>query len=181
MALASGARISELAALSRDDGFVVFSDSDALLKPHLKFLAKNEDPQNRWKPWKILALPQDPSLCPVLTLKDYLKRTAAFKSGPLFRREKGGNISLDGIKQQILYLIKRTNPGSVPTVHQVRKAATSLNFFQQMQFDPLKEYTGWKSSKVFLKHYCVNMEALKYHAVAAGKVVGPHPSGGSDI
>ena len=59
LALASGARISELAALSRDKGFVKFLPSgEVSLAPHPKFLAKNEDPQNRWKPWKIVPLPQ---------------------------------------------------------------------------------------------------------------------------
>ena len=51
LALASGARVSELSALSRDKGFIKFLPSgEVSLAPHLKFLAKNEDPQNRWKP-----------------------------------------------------------------------------------------------------------------------------------
>ena len=42
-----------------------------------------------------------------------------------------------------------------------------------MDFDALTEYTGWKSPKVFMKHYFKNLDALKFHAVAAGKVVQP--------
>lgn len=42
-----------------------------------------------------------------------------------------------------------------------------------MEFDALREYTGWKSPRVFMKHYFVNLEALKFHAVAAGRVVPP--------
>ena len=39
--------MSKIAALSRDKGFVKFlSSGEALLSPHLQFLAKNEDSQN---------------------------------------------------------------------------------------------------------------------------------------
>ncbi|XP_064119590.1 uncharacterized protein LOC135224502 [Macrobrachium nipponense] len=77
MALASGARISELLALSRNPDHVEFLPSgEVLLSPDRKFLAKNEDPQNRWAPWKIIPLTQDASLCPIVTLKSYLARTS---------------------------------------------------------------------------------------------------------
>ena len=38
-----------------------------------------------------------------------------------------------------------------------------------MNFDDLKEYTGWKSPNVFMRHYFLNLDALKFHTVAAGK------------
>ena len=41
---------------------------------------------------------------------------------------------------------------------------------------PRLRYTGWKSQKVFMKCYFQNLDALKFHAVAAGKVVNPIPS-----
>ena len=91
----------------------------------------------------------------------------------LFKREKGGTISINGIWQQILYFIKEADPNSVPKAHQVRALATSINFFQHMDFMALKAYTGWKSSKVFLRHYFKNIDATKFHAVAAGKVILP--------
>ena len=174
LALASGARVSELSALSRDSGFITFeTGGEVSLSPHAKFLAKNEDPQNRWKPWKITPLPQDRSLCPVEALKEYLSRTSQWKSGPLFRREAGGSITTNGIKQQILYFIKEADPHSIPKAHQVRAMATSQNYFQYMDFQALTPYTGWKSNRVFLKHYLRNIEELRFHAVAAGKVLQP--------
>ena len=174
LALASGARLSELAALSRDKGFVTFLPSgEVSLSPHPKFLAKNEDPQNRWSPWKIIPLPQDPSLCPVEVLRAYLQRTDSWRSGSLFKREKGGTITINGIRQQILYFIKAADPDSVPTAHQVRAIATSVNFFQYMDFQALSHYTSWKSSRVFMHHYFKNIDALKFYAVVAGKVVVP--------
>ncbi|XP_068237580.1 uncharacterized protein [Palaemon carinicauda] len=174
MSLASGARISELSALSRDPGHIEFlSSGKILISPDNRFLAKNEDPQNRWSPWKIVPLPQDPSLCPVTTLKAYLNRTSNKSAGPLFIRENGGTITLKGIRQQILYFIKQANPASFPHVHDIRAVATSINYFRHMNFDELTKYTGWKSPAVFKGHYLKPLEALKFATVAAGNVVPP--------
>ena len=71
------------------------------------------------------------------------------------------------------FFINAADPDSVPTAHQVRAIATSVNFFQYMDFKALSHYTGWKSSKVFLRHYFRNIDVLKFYAVAAGKVVVP--------
>ena len=91
----------------------------------------------------------------------------------LFRRENGGTLSINGIRQQILYFIKEADPASVPKAHQIRAMATSLNYFQYMDFSALTNYTGWKSSRVFMRHYLKNIDATKFHAVAAGKVIMP--------
>ena len=42
-----------------------------------------------------------------------------------------------------------------------------------MDFRALTQYTGWKSPKVFMRHYFKNIDSLKFYAVAAGKVVVP--------
>ncbi|XP_068244294.1 uncharacterized protein [Palaemon carinicauda] len=174
LSLASGARISELSALTRDPGHIEFlSSGEVLLSPNKVFLAKNEDPQNRWSSWKIVPLPQDPSLCPVTTLKSYLNRTSMKSTGPLFIRENGGTITLKGIRQHILYFTKQANPESFPHVHDIRAVATSVNYFHHMNFDELTKYTGWKSPKVFKRHYLKPLEALKFATVAAGNVVPP--------
>ena len=106
-------------------------------------------------------------------LRSYLQRTETWHSGSFYKREKGGTITINGIRQRILYFIKAADPDSIPTAHQVRAFATSVNFFQCMDFEALSQYTGWKSSKVFLCHYFRNIDVLKFYAVAAGKVVVP--------
>ena len=102
-----------------------------------------------------------------------MDRTDKWRAGALFKREGGGTITIDGIRQQILYFIKEADPNSFPKVHDVRAIATSVNFFQHMNFQALTQYTGWKSSRVFMRHYFRNIDSLKFHAVAAGKVVVP--------
>ena len=172
--IASGGRLSEVAALSRDPGHIEFLPSgEVSLTPHVAFLAKNELPNNRRDPWIIVPLPQDTSLCPVATLKTYLDRTSHFKNGRLFQRERGGTLSVAGVRQQILYFIKKADPDSIPKGHEIRKIATSINYFQFMDFESLRKYTGWKSSKVFFKHYYKSLDALKFHVSAVGRVIPP--------
>ena len=155
-------------------GFVSFLPSgEVSLSPHPRFLAKIEDPQNRWKPWRIVPLPQHSSLCPVETLRAYLARTSSWPSGNLFKREQGGTLTINGIRQQILYFIKQADPDSVPKAHQVRAIATSINYFQFMDLPALSQYTGWKSSRVFMRHYFKSIDEVKFPAVAVGRVISP--------
>ena len=110
-----------------------------------------------------------------------MKRTDSWLSGALFQREKGGKITTNGIRQQILYFINEADPDSVPKAHDVSAIATSVNFFQYMDFQALTRYTGWRSSKVFMRHYFRNINFLKFHAVTAGKVISPsEPSDETD-
>ena len=80
-------------------------------------------------------------------------------------------MTVDGVRQKILYSIKSADPGSWPKAHEVRKVATSLNYFEFMEFEDLKQYTGWKSQKVFYRHYLKSIEEVSLPTVAAGKVV----------
>ena len=48
-------------------------------------------------------------------------------------------------EKKIVYFINQGDPSSGAAIHQVRKLAASLNFFQYLCFDDLKDYTGWKS------------------------------------
>ena len=85
--------------------------------------------------------------------------------------EAGGRLTVDGVRQKILYFIKAADPESCLTAHEVRKVATSLNYFEFMEFEDLKHYTGWKSQKVFYRHYLKSIEEISLPTVAAGKVV----------
>ena len=175
LAMASGARLSELVALSRDSGHIVFKDNgEALLYPDPTFLAKNELPTDRWDPWCIPPLTEDESLCPVAALKAYMAATGTCSSGQLFRiGDQNKNMTIKQLRAKILYFIKRGDPDSVPQGHDVRKVATTINYFQYMSFQDLKSYTGWKSPKVFYKHYLKQIGAVARCVIAAGKKVNP--------
>ena len=173
--LASGARISEIEALTRDAGRVQFLDSgEVLLYPDPLFLAKNESPFDRWGPWRIPPLPEDVSLCPVACLRRYLEVTSHLTSGRLFRGETSDSVlSIKQIRAKVLYFIQSADRGSNPLGHEVRKLASSVNFLQNMCFSDLQTYTGWKSSRVFFRHYLKPIEEVRHFMVAAGSVIRP--------
>ena len=175
IAMASGARLSEVVALVRDRDHIQFGDSgEALLYPDPFFLAKNELPTKRRGPMRIRPLPEDPSLCPVVCLKKYLQVTAAIKEGPLFWGETVSSIlSIKQVRAKILYFIKAADPDSVPHGHDVRKVATTINYFHHMSFSDLQVVTGWKSPRVFFKHYLKQLEEVQHCLIAAGSLVTP--------
>ena len=120
-------------------------------------------------------LKDDASLCPVTCLQSYLARTPAYKSGQLFRGDTGSKLTLNQIRAKLLYFIKTADPASVPAGHDVRKVATSINYFEFMDFAGLCNYTGWKSPRVFYKSYLRRIEEVRLGLVAAGNVVRPTP------
>ena len=174
-ALACGGRISEISALQRGENFIRPSGSDLLLSPARDFLAKNENPQCRRDPIRIRSLDSDPSLCPVRTIKEYLKRTSNVKTGSLFiHHDKQSALSKVQVSTKMLSLIRTANPGSFPKTHDVRKYATSLAFLNETNFPDLASYTGWSSVKVFLKHYRRELEDMRHSVVATGTITSVH-------
>ena len=137
----------------------------------MDFLAKNENPQLRREPVRIRALPSDLSLCPVHTIKEYLKRTSEVNIGNLFiHHSKRTALSKVQLSKTMLSLIRTANSASFPKVHDVRKYATSLAFLNEAEFPDLVAYTGWHSVKVFLTHYHKELEDMKHSLVAAGTI-----------
>ena len=176
LALASGSRLSELVALSRDEGQVFFYDTGLVkLSPDPTFLAKNESPSHRRRPIRIPALSdQYSSLCPVSNLKIYLHSTREVVTGSLFRTHSGGGpLTPAGMRRELVGIIKASNPDSFPKTHDIRKVASSLAFFEDMTFDDLAQYTGWSSPRVFFKRYLKRIGTVPWVCVSAGKVTGP--------
>ena len=176
LGLASGGRVSELAALSRNPDLLVFLPSGSLeVRTDPSFLAKNEIPTKRWRPWCIPALEDaNKSLCPVAALKSYLQETTAFKSGPLFRCHTSGKpMSSAQIRAAMTSLIKLSNPDSIPKMHDIRKMASSYAFFNDMSIEDMSRSTGWSSSRVFLRHYLKEVEDLRHACVSLGSIVSP--------
>ena len=177
LAMASGARLSKLVALVRGkDHIQILQSGEALLFPDPVFLAKNELPNKRWGPWRIPPLVEDTSLCPVTCLRAYLARTPNYQSGQLFRGDTGSKLTLNQIRAKLLYFIKTADPTSVPAGHDVRKVATSINYFEFMDFADLCHYTGWKSPRVFYKCYLKQIGEVRHGLVAAGGIVRPAPA-----
>ena len=135
----------------------------------------NEDPSNRRRPWRISPISgENSSLCPVATTQVYLRRTADYSSGSLFRHHESGKpLSLSGTRCRLTSLIKRLNPDSVPKMHDLRKMASSLAFFEGMTFPDIASMTGWSSPHVFMRHYLHEIDSLVRSCVVLGKALEP--------
>ena len=165
--LATGWRISELQACVRDLEFCFFTrDSSLRIRPHPSFLAKNERSQERWehKEIKVLKL-QDGSiskLCPVTSLKSYLKRTSKFRKGKLFLTP--GNpqkiMSVYSLSKLICDVILMADPATKAKVHDVRKYASACSYASTMLTGELVQAMNWNSPVTFFKFYFCQTEPL---------------------
>ena len=122
--LASGNRVSELAALRADT--VRFTEEGVFLAVHPGFLYKNQregrTPPNIFLP----SLPSDRALCPVRWLSRYMQRFHKV-SGPLFTNTRSGApLSAATIASILCRTIDRADPGTLPRSHDIRRKAALL-------------------------------------------------------
>ena len=172
LAIAMGARISEVGALKRGDDFLSLR-GDRVIFSFGDFLAKNEDPLKRRDPIVIESLPSNQRLCPVATLREYLRRTASISSGPLFLHTVTSNpLDLNSIRTSMVNFIKELHPGSDPKSHDCRKVSSSLAFLGGMEFQEISRYTGWSGHRVFVKHYLSQIRSARTKCVAMGRPLG---------
>ena len=174
LALALGARSSELAALLRLDDNIVFSGDGVTLYPNPNILAKNERPSNRRDPIFISALLNEDGshsrLCPVAMLRRYLEATSSTRSEQLFvdpGRLVG--LSVHKIRLSMCRLVKLADPGSFPRSHDLRKMASSLAFFRTMSMEEICAVTGWSSIRVFRRHYLQRLSEVAPSVVVLGR------------
>ena len=176
MDLATGARVSELGALLRDDESVLFSGDGVTLYPNPNFLAKNENPLFRRDPifisrlWAEDGVPHP--LCPVQALSFYLTETASTKSFKVFVSHSDlTDLSLPKIRLMLCQFIRLADPGSIPKSHDLRKVASSFAFLRSMSLSDICGVTGWASGRVFRKHYLHSIRQISSSFVALGTKV----------
>ena len=165
--LSTGWRVSELHACVRNEEFCRFSENSSLhIRPHPSFLAKNENPQKRWvhKEIKVLKL-EDGSiskLCPVTSLKQYLRYSSNKISGDLLLTP--GNhkkkLSIHLLSTQICSLILQADETTDSNVHDIRKYATSCALAETMLVGDLVSEINWSSPATFYKFYLTQTEPL---------------------
>ena len=181
--LAPGMRISELQACLRTEISCRFTEDNFLhLSHHPLFLAKNESPTRRWK-YKVInpLFSQDGSankLCPVSSLKEYLNRSPAIRTGRLFRSSDNGakELSKNQLSSEICKLIVKADPGTKAKVHDIRSYASSTALATTMITpSELAEAIGWSSPQTFFKFYRKAIEPLTREV----SLLGPDPRGRS--
>jgi len=157
LALASGNRVSEIAAIKRSTILFARDRSSATLYVEEGFLYKNQRPNRNPHPIKILALVQNNTrhaLCPVAALERWLRRTRKVHPSFVWGNPRTGNrLNRGTIAKLICHLIKKADPGSIPHAHDVRKVAASLAWCRGVPLPTILERAFWGSSNVFANHY----------------------------
>ena len=174
LALATGKRISELHALSRQQGYIVKRTDGALvLHCNPLFLAKTQLPDMRPKPIVLLPLPgedNDLLLCPVRAVNCYLQATNTVShSDRLLLRwaSKKAQIFPQTLSSWIRRVIQEAYAFAdvpIPPMrragHEVRALAASHAYMNNVSLTDLLEAVGWSSSSTFAKHYLREVEPL---------------------
>ena len=157
--LATANRISEVHSYLRDKNHIVFGKDLDYVKiiPNAAFLAKNELPSRRRKPFIIKALKvkgKHSPVCPVLCLSMYIKAARAYPSKFLFVNPRTGrHCSKYVLTQMIIRTVKWACPDSFPKAHDVRKVSSTRAFLNRMSMQAIKKRGSWRSGAVFAKHY----------------------------
>ena len=179
LGLATGDRVSELHSYLRDGEHVIFGEGRKAVRivPNASFMAKNELPTQRRKPFVLPSLRlrgRPHPLCPVQTLYSYLKHARAFPSSFIFVNPRSGK---DCSKFTIGQMIKRTVrwacPNSFPKPHDLRKISVSKAYFGSLSSSLIRNRASWKSSTVFARHYLSKTMRSRTRCVALRSRLGP--------
>ena len=157
-ALASGNRVSELAATSRLG--VSLTESKATLPTSAGFLFKNQSLQNPLPPLiQFPALDRNNSLCPVAALKTYIAKTESLPhNNVLFVNPSSGKpLSAGRLSYWLVRAIKLGDPLSPgPSGHDVRKIGHSVAFARGLDPQEILRNGFWHSPNVFIHRYLIN-------------------------
>jgi hypothetical protein len=180
VSLASAARVSELNALSAEEGFVRIKEdkSEVTLRPFDGFLAKNQRSDEPPREYSIRSLrhfaPEgDPErlLCPVRAIRVYLRRTNKFRGNrkKLFlslkkgsKEEIGAHTISRWLREAIKTCYQMQSPAELEkmysvSAHEVRAIATSLAVWRNTSIKNVLQSVYWRSHNTFTDFYLRNM------------------------
>jgi hypothetical protein len=162
-------RGSELHALAVDEAHCRFSNGGVFLTYNPSFLTKNERANSFHKEHFIPALrkvahDEDISWCPVLHLKEYLKRSQGLRAGDcnqlfIVTIDPFNPASKTTIARWIVSVIEQSYemarvpvPGKVKA-HQVRAVAASTAFYAGFSLKQVLEAASWATENTFINCY----------------------------
>ena len=170
-ALASGNRCSELAHLSRRA--IVDQGASITLPLIPRFLYKNQTASRCPPPISFPTFPNS-SVCPVETLRVFLRRTATWHHRDFLFINPVSHASLVAgrINYWLVQAILAADVGnSVVRAHDVRKFAYSVNWARRADMSHILKHGFWASAHPFLHNYLTPLEGPLPGCVAAGSRV----------
>ena len=171
-ALASGNRCSELAHISRR---AIVDQGSAITLPLLpRFLFKNQTASRCPPPISFPTFPSNPSVCPVETLRVFLRRTSAWDHRDFLFVNPVSHASLvaSRINYWLVQAILAADVGnSVVRAHDMRKFAFSINWARRADMSHIIKHGFWSSVHPFLNNYLTPLEGPFPECIAAGSRV----------
>lgn len=158
LALATGNRCSELAALHRPTIAFSRNRSKVTIPVRPGFLYKNQranrTPPNILIPALTQADGTHHSLCPVRNLERYLKRTKDTSKEAVFVNPKTDfPLNAGRVAFYLCRLINIADPGRFPKAHDVRKVAASVAWCRGLPIPDIVHNGFWANSNVFIARY----------------------------
>ena len=169
-ALASGNRISELAAIDRKAASFAPQLASVTLPVAAGFLFKNQSAGRTPPNIVIPELGGDhPVMCPVRAIKLYLAKTKSTKSSKLFLNpETGTPLNAGTLAFWLCKAINYLLPDAICKSHDVRKLSHSLAWTRGVPMDDIIKRGFWSSQNVFIRRYLVKSAHGTTSCVAAG-------------
>jgi len=164
VALASASRVSELAALDRENIIFAPNHEKVIMAVRPGFLYKNETitrtAENVSFPALLLPDGSHHALCPVNALRKLLETTKTTKERSIFLHTKSGKpLRPPQISQLMCSTINTADPGKFPRGHDVRKMGSSLAWTRGLLVSTILHRAFWKTSNVFINKYlCTNID-----------------------
>ena len=187
LSLASARRSSQIAALSIEPDFLVWTHNGVKLSTKLGFLAKNQRVNFTPEPISLQSIKaysdtaEDKLWCPVRALKYYVERTKSLRGGckQLFVKTVAPH---DGVTSStlagwIVDTIKAAYPvgqapGLDPKAHDVRGVSASWAKFNSASLDEIISAAAWKTPTTFTSSYVKDVvrpeSQFRFRVISAG-------------
>ena len=159
VSMATGHRVSQLAALLRTIEFLKFgpNDSSVTLAAHPRFLAKNEWEGHRMTPVVVNSWREEGRshpLCPVGALRTYVAATEALPRPELWLDPSSGKpLSTSSIAKKLVQLKSLADPQAKPKAHHIRKFASSRALVRSFDVEKVRIAGQWSSANSFVERY----------------------------
>jgi len=158
VALASGNRVSELAACTRSGATI--SNIRTTLSVRRGFLFKNQTMNHSPPPITFPSIDMRHPLCPARALRDYIDRTEQLPhNGCLFVHPTSGHPLKAG--RLSYWLWKAIETTASPTTkfggHDLRKLGHSVAWIRGVPTEDILKNGFWQSPNVFTNNYCTNL------------------------
>lgn len=160
--LAVPRRIEEIKAISISRS--TFKESEMILRPHAKFIKKNASATFNPQEIKIPKFTENPAICPIYNLQQYLEITNKICSNKnqvrpdqLFIKSDSSPFSTHQLRSSIREIIFRADPfsnKSTSTPHSIRKTAATILDYRGFTLRDIMNQMQWRSSETYMKYYC---------------------------